>query len=74
MGSRNQASPCPPSPAAGKSLEQVRASARAAASALNQTLHILNGVSRAVQVAKHDHMHEEQIREVRLGLYATITI
>ena len=49
----------------GKSLDQVRANALTSLQALNQTLSVLDGVSRAIEEAKRDHKHADQIKEVR---------
>lgn len=51
----------------GKSLDQVRANALTSLQALNQTLSVLDGVSRAIEEAKRDHKHADQIKEVRRG-------
>ncbi|MEW5298488.1 MAG: hypothetical protein WDW36_001604 [Sanguina aurantia] len=62
--------------AAGKSLEQVRASAVTALQALNTTINVLNKVSSAVAAAQLNHKHDSEIKEVaaaamQLALNAT---
>ena len=43
----------------------MRANALTSLQALNQTLSVLDGVTRAVEEAKRDHKHADQIKEVK---------